>query len=82
MRTNKYPDANGDTFTFDGTVCSNPERRGGRPCLAGHRITIAQVIQEVAKEGSEAFASNFDLDPNLVNRFLWALSRSFEEPQP
>ena len=49
--------------------------RGGRPCIAGHRITVAQIVQEINEGNTPGeIEEQFDLDEGVINDVLAELS--------
>lgn len=48
---------------------------GGKLRLKGHRITVAQIVAEIAREGSlSAIADNYDLEVGKLRGMLDELS--------
>lgn len=63
------------------TTCQDPQRLGGMPCLRGHRISIAQLLSELACGDSVAdVACAFDLDAKQLTKMFDALSAVLAEP--
>ena len=59
----------------------DPERRGGRPVLAGTGFTIAQLLAEIADGASpDEVADNFSLDREVVRSALFALAFWIDHP--
>jgi uncharacterized protein (DUF433 family) len=57
----------------------NPQIRGGIPVLAGSRVTIAQIIGEIADGRSiDDLAESFDLDPTALQTLFQGLAINFD----
>lgn len=60
-------------------VTADPDIRGGRLVLLGTGFTIAQTLAELASSnGVEEVADEFDLDPEIIRKFLSGMSLLFE----
>ena len=59
----------------------DPEKRGGVPVLRGTRLTLAQLLAEIA-DGRHVveIASDFEIDLEMAKRFLEGLSLSLDRP--
>jgi uncharacterized protein (DUF433 family) len=74
----------GDENSF---VTIDAEIRGGRPTIRGTRITLSQIIAEMAESGNhEDFCKRYSLQPNKVfealNELAIFLDRSFSVSVP
>ena len=64
-------------------IDSRQGKLGGQPCLAGNRITVAQVIAQISEYGSvSAFADDFDLNEDEVKICLRSAASLFEQAYP
>jgi uncharacterized protein (DUF433 family) len=59
----------------------NPLKMNGVPVVKGSRISVAQILAEIA-EGMSAdeVAEDFSLDPSLVKRLVSGLSVCLDRP--
>ena len=61
------------------TIRKDPDIMGGKPCLAGTRFPVAQVLRELAEGRSvDQLAADFDLDLDLLRDFMKELASMFE----
>lgn len=60
-------------------IVSNPDICGGEPCLEGRRITVAQVLSEIADIGIDEFCEDFDVRKSEVISMLHHLSSKVNE---
>src|SRR5579864_8596252 len=61
----------------------DPHRRGGVPVLKGTRVTVAEVLGELAEScGVREVAENFDLDSENLKCLLNGLSLLVNRPYP
>ena len=66
---------------LDDCVEVNPDKLGGVPVLKGSRISVAQILAEIAEgQTVEAVADDFDLDVAQVKRLVTGLSVSLDQP--
>lgn len=55
----------------------NPQKRSGVPVLKGTRLTVAQLLAEIADGRKVAeIAEDFDVDKALIQRLLEGLAQS------
>jgi uncharacterized protein (DUF433 family) len=60
----------------------DPGIRGGVPVLAGTRFPVPQVLAEIAGGSSVTeVAEDFDLDEDLIVRFLEGMAALLDRPQ-
>ena len=58
----------------------DPGIRSGRPVLKGTRVTIAQILAELADEGSiDSLAEDMDLDKDMLKKLLDGLAAAFDQ---
>ena len=59
----------------------NPDKLGGVPVLKGTRMSLAQILAELAEGRSTAeVADDFELDAALVKRFVSGLAVGLDRP--
>lgn len=59
----------------------NPQKLGGVPVIKGTRISVAQILAELAEGLSiEEVAQDFNLDLALVKRMVSGLSACLDRP--
>ncbi len=62
-------------------VVINLKRRGGIPCLKGSRVTIGQILAELAESGGpDEIAARLDLDRVAIENLLYGLATLLEKP--
>lgn len=61
-------------------ITANPDIRGGVLCLTGTRITIAQVIAEIADDRTVSdIASDLGLEKYQITAILQAIAMSLDK---
>ena len=64
----------------DHAIETSPLVMGGRECLRGHRVTIAQVVAELADgRGPKELADNMDWDEQTIRDALRELSMRLDK---
>jgi uncharacterized protein (DUF433 family) len=62
-------------------VDCQPNRLGGVPVLRNSRLSVSQIITELADSDAIAeIADNFDVDEERLRRFVHALAIYFNQP--
>src|SRR4051794_3090609 len=63
------------------TVVIDADIRSGVPILKGTRISIAQVLTEIADgETVDGFADEYDIDADVIKKFLDGLAIHLDRP--
>jgi uncharacterized protein (DUF433 family) len=59
----------------------NPQKCGGVPVLKGTRLSLAQVLAEIAEGRSVSeLAEDFELEPALIKEFLEGMAIALDRP--
>jgi uncharacterized protein (DUF433 family) len=63
-------------------IWTDPQRMGGRPCLRGHRITVAQLLQEIMDDPGRmhGVAARFSLPLQDLRGMVSDVTQWLNEP--